>query len=112
MPVFDEYKIAGINRESGLFICKGCGGIIPLSKGEHFPPCRTCASKGKAVTWMEVAVAGEAGKTYEVGENSPVSGLFLCTGCKHQIIPIAKGDNFPPCHSCGKATKWQLIVSA
>jgi hypothetical protein len=112
MPVFDEYRISETNRESGVFICKGCGQIIPLSKGETFPPCRTCASKGKGVTWMEVAIAGVAGKTYEVGANSPVSGLFLCTDCNHQIIPIAKQDNFPPCKKSGKATKWQLIVSA
>lgn len=112
MPVFDEYKIRETNRESALFMCKGCGEIVPLSKGEQFPPCSTCARKGKTVTWLEVAVAGEAGKTFEVGANSPVSGLFICAHCMHQIIPISKGDNFPPCRRCGGATKWQIIVSA
>lgn len=59
-----------------------------------------------------MAVAGEARKTYEIGKDSPLSGLFICTNCKNQNIPLSKGDNFPPCSSCGKDTKWQLIVSA
>jgi DNA-directed RNA polymerase subunit RPC12/RpoP len=108
MPAFDKFKTGQINPESGLYLCTNCNEIIPLSKGERFPPCTDCGS----ATWMMVAVAGEAGKTYDIGKNSPQSGLFLCTNCKKQIIPISKGDNFPPCRLCEKQTKWQLIVSA
>lgn len=108
VPVFDKFITGKINPESGLYLCSGCNEIIPLSKGETFPPCATCGS----ATWMMVAVAGEAGKKYGTGEDSPESGLFLCTNCKNQIIPIAKGDNFPPCASCKTGPEWQLIVSA
>jgi len=108
MPVFDKFGTGKVSPESGLYLCTGCGEIIPLSKNERFPPCTDCGS----ATWMMVAVAGEAGKTYEVGGNSPSSGLFLCTNCKNEIIPLAKDDNFPPHRACGGATKWQLIVSA
>ena len=108
MPVFDKFKTGGKSPESGLYLCAGCGEIIPLSKGERFPPCADCGS----ATWMMVAVAGEAGKTYGIGNDGPLSGLFICTNCKNQIIPVSKDDNFPPCRSCGKETKWQLIVAA
>ena len=57
LPVFDEYGTGGNNPESALYYCKGCGEIIPLSKNEIFPPCTDCGS----ATWMNVAVAGEAG---------------------------------------------------
>jgi len=106
MPIFDKFKPGKQCEETGLYLCEGCGEIIALSKGERFPPCR-CGS----VNWILVAVAGEAGKKYKVGIDSPESGLFICTNCKSQIIPISKGDNFPPCSKCGKKTEWQLIVS-
>ena len=108
VAVFDEFSTGNNNPESGLYLCKGCGEIIPLSKDETFPPCTDCGS----ATWMMVAVAGEAGAKYKTGKDSPESGLFLCTNCKHQIIPIAKDDNFPPCASCSTGPEWQLIVSA
>lgn len=108
MSVFDKFGTGKVSPESGLYLCTGCGEIIPLSKNERFPPCADCGS----ATWMMVAIAGEAGKTCGIGGNSPSSGLFMCTNCKNQIIPLAEGDNFPPCHSCSIATKWQLIVSA
>lgn len=108
MPVFDKFKTGKTSPESALYLCDGCGEVIPLSKGERFPPCVTCGS----ANWMLVAVAGEAGKKYRTGTDSPESGLFLCTNCKNQIIPIAKGDNFPPCASCRTGPYWQLIVSA
>ena len=108
MPVFDEFGTGEINPESGLYLCDGCGEIIPLSKDERFPPCVTCGS----ATWMMVAVAGEAGRKYRTGTDSPESGLFLCTACKKQIIPISKGDNFPPCASCHAGPEWQIIVYA
>lgn len=108
MPVFDKFNTGQKNPESGLYYCTGCGEIIPLSKGERFPPCTDCGS----ATWMMVAVAGEAGKTYGIGKNCEQSGLYLCTNCKNEIIPLAKDDNFPPHRPCGGATKWQLIVWA
>ena len=108
MPVFDKSKTGSESSESALYICIGCGEVIPLSKGERFPPCTECGS----ATWMIVATAGEAGKTYGIGGDSPESGLFLCRGCNNQIIPLSKEDNFPPCRACGSNTKWQLIVSA
>lgn len=108
MPVFDKFGTGENNPESGLYLCIGCDEIIPLSKGEKFPPCAHCG----AATWMMVAVAGKAGKTYGIGGDSPLSGLFICTNCKNQIIPLSKGDNFPPCRACGNKTKWQLIISA
>ena len=108
MPVFDEYGIGLNNPESALYICKGCGEIIPLAKGDNFPPCACGNTK-----WMNIAVAGEAGQKYGIGGNSPESGLFLCTNCMKQIIPLAKEDNFPPCASCRAAgIKWQMIVRA
>lgn len=108
LPVFDEYGTGEKNKESALYYCKGCGEIIPLSKDETFPPC-----SGGSATWMSVAIAGEAGQKYGIGGNSPESGLFLCTNCMKQIIPIAKGDNFPPCATCQAAgSKWQMIVHA
>ena len=106
MAVFDKYTTGSTNPESGLYMCTGCKEIIPLSKGERFPPCTDCGS----ATWMMVAVAGEAGKKYKTGTNSPESGLFICTKCNNQIIPISKDDNFPPCACTG--TEWQLIVAA
>ncbi len=109
LPVFDEYGTGQVNPESALYYCKGCGEIIPLSKGERFPPCADCGD----ATWMAVAIAGEAGKEYGIGGDSPESGLFLCTNCMKQIIPLAKGDNFPPCASCRAAgIKWRMIVHA
>jgi len=42
MPVFSRFRTGDVNPESGLFICTGCGEIIPLSKGERFPPCASC----------------------------------------------------------------------
>jgi len=108
MPVFSRFKTGDTNPESGLFLCTGCGEIIPLSKGERFPPCVDCGS----TTWMMVALAGEAGRRFKTGTKSPVSGLFICTNCWSQIIPIARDDVFPPCASCRRGTDWQLIVSA
>ena len=113
VAVFDTYTTGSTNPESGLYDCDGCDEIIPLSKGETFPPCATCGS----ATWRMVAVAGKAGDKYGIGGDSPVSGLFLCTNCKKQIIPIAKEDNFPPCATCTAAgqaagTRWQTIVHA
>ena len=108
MTVFDKFTTGQTNPESGLYICTGCDEIIPLSKDERFPPCVRCGS----ATWMMVAVAGKAGEKYKTSVNSPLSGLFLCTNCKKQIIPIAKEDNFPLCPSCKTAVNWQLIVSA
>jgi len=108
MPVFDKFGTGSVNPESGLYLCDGCGEIIPLSKDKRFPPCETCG----AATWMMVAVAGEADRKYRTGTDSPESGLFICTACKKQIIPIAKGDNFPPCASCRRGPEWQIIVYA
>ncbi|MDH5770824.1 MAG: hypothetical protein OEZ25_06025 [Candidatus Bathyarchaeota archaeon] len=107
MAVFDKFTTGQTNPESGLYLCTGCDEIISLSKDERFPPCA-----GESATWMMVAVAGKAGEKYRTGVNSPLSGLFVCTNCKNQIIPIAKDDNFPPCPSCKAAVNWQLIVSA
>ena len=109
LAVFDEYGTGENNPESALYYCKGCGEIIPLSKNETFPPCTNCGD----ATWMNVAVAGEAGQTYGIGGDSPESGLFLCIKCMKQIIPLAKGDNFPPCASChASGIVWQMIVHA
>ena len=108
MPVFDKFKTGGKSPESAVYICTGCGEVIPLSKSERFPPCTECGSGN----WMNVASTGEAGKTYTIGKDSEESGLFLCRGCDNQVIPIAKGDNFPPCRACGSGTKWQLVLSA
>ena len=108
MPVFNKFKTSEINPESGLFLCSGCNEVIPLSKEEKFPPCADCGS----ATWTMVAVAGEAGKRYRTGTKSPASGLFICTNCWSQVIPIAKGNSFPPCASCKTGSDWQLIVSA
>jgi len=123
MPVFDKFKTGEKNPESGLYYCTGCGEIIPLSKDEKFPPCTDCGSAtwmmvavageaGQTATWMMVAVAGEAGQTYGIGKECEQSGLYLCKGCMNQIIPLSKGEKFPPCRSCGTNTKWQLIVHA
>jgi len=108
MPVFSRFRTGDVNPESGLFLCIDCGEIIPLSRDERFPPCSDCGS----TTWMMVAQAGEAGSRYHTGARSPVSGLFICTRCWSQIIPIARDDVFPPCASCKGGTDWQLIVSA
>lgn len=108
MAVFDTYRTGENNPESGLYDCDGCDEIIPLSAGERFPPCASCGE----TTWRMVAVAGKAGQKYGTGKNSPESGLFLCTACKKQIIPISKDDNFPPCATCKAGTEWQVIVHA
>lgn len=62
VAVFDEFSTGDNNPESGLYLCKGCGEIIPLSKDETFPPCTDCGS----ATWMMVAIAGEAGRSTEL----------------------------------------------
>jgi hypothetical protein len=108
VPVFDTFTTGSNNPESGVFKCDGCNEIIPLTKDETFPPCAHCGS----ANWRMVAVAGKAGAKYQTGTNSPESGLFLCTNCNGQIIPIAKEDNFPPCASCNTGPKWQLIIKA
>lgn len=81
--------------------------VFYLTKGKMEPAVTT----GEPTTWKMVAVGG-AGNKYMTGTTSPESGLFLCTNCKNQIIPIAKGDTFPPCASCKAGPEWQLIVSA
>ena len=108
MYVFDKFSTSSDNPTSGLFICEGCGEIIPLTKEEKFPPCTECGD----ADWIMIAKAGEAGEKYPTGKNSPKSGLFLCTNCKKQVIPIAKGNNFPPCALCRTGPKWQLVVSS
>jgi len=106
MPVFDKFKPGKVAQETGVYLCEGCGEIIALAKGERLPPCR-CGSP----TWILVAIAGEAGKKYKSGMESPESGLFICTNCKNEIIPIAKGDTLPPCKKCG-GNEWQIILRA
>ncbi len=108
MPLFDRFPTGETNRESGLYLCPKCGEIIPLSAGEKFPPCAKCGS----TEWVLVALAGKAGMKYRTGTRSPESGLFICTKCLGQVIPIAKGNVLPPCASCRSGTDWQLIVSA
>lgn len=58
MPVCDRYETGEINRESGDFECLSCKGkgmreVIPLAKGERFPPC--AKEGGIAVTWHMIA---------------------------------------------------------
>jgi len=106
MPVFDKFKPGMVAQETGIYLCENCGEIVAVAKGERLPPCH-CG----APTWILVGIAGEAGKTYKTGQESGESGLFICTKCKKEIIPIAKGNVMPPCNNCG-GTDWQVILSA
>ncbi|MDD2781925.1 hypothetical protein [Sulfuricurvum sp.] len=53
-------------------------------------------------------------KTYSPADEVPVSGIYICTGCKREITSN-KGDKFPPQnhhqHPTGNGSiKWKLIV--
>ena len=107
MPVFDKFKPGQKCPESALYYCMGCGEVIPLAKENTFPPCG-CGNP----QWLSVAIAGEAGEIYGIGKDCPQSGLYICRDCFNQVIPLAKGDNFPPCRTSGDKTAWQIIVPA
>ncbi len=108
MPVYDQFKTGATNTESAIYYCTKCGNIIPLTKGERFPPCH-----GGAATWVNVGVAGKAEReTLGISKECPQSGLYLCTGCLKQVIPLAKGNRTPPCGKCRKNTAWKLVVEA
>lgn len=105
MSLFEKFKPGVKAPETGIYMCENCGELIALAQGERLPPCR-CG----APTWILVLLAGKAGEVYEIGTESPVSGLFICMNCKKEIIPLAKGEKFPPCRTCGEKTKWRVIV--
>ena len=108
MPVSDVFKTGNTNPESAIYYCKECGNIIPLSKGERFPPCH-----GGAGIWVNVGVAGVAEKEkIGISKPAPKSGLYLCTGCHAQVIPLSKGNRTPPCGKCRKNTAWRLVIHA
>lgn len=60
MSIGDTFKTCQKCETSGVYkneTCPKCGAgaqEIPLSKGEHFPPCRKCRS---AITWRLIRKA-------------------------------------------------------
>jgi hypothetical protein len=46
------------------------------------------------------------------GETCQESGVYQCTSCNKQTIPLSKGERFPPCASERKAVNWRLIQKA
>ncbi len=50
----------------------------------------------------------QIGDKFETGETNPVSGVFRASCCSNEI-PLSKGERFPPCGRCKKATTWTLI---
>jgi len=65
------------------------------------------------------------GDTFSIGEVCQESGVYKIVGCACMIdgkceiseeqytIPLAKGNKFPPCRSCGGCNmKWELIQKA
>ena len=57
-------------------------------------------------------------KSYKSGEKVPESGLYKfngslsstsCTPTKYEkIVPLSKGERFPPISSCNSGAKWKL----
>jgi len=44
------------------------------------------------------------------GEKCPQSGNWQCTSHPSQVIPLAKGNTFPPCpNGGGHGATWRLI---
>lgn len=52
------------------------------------------------------------GTTFRTGEKNPVSGNFVCVRCENagrqNMIPLSKGETFPPCSKCNAAATWRL----
>lgn len=46
------------------------------------------------------------------GQKCEESGVYQCSSCKQQTIPLSKGETFPPCATERKAVNWVLIRRA
>jgi hypothetical protein len=56
-------------------------------------------------------------KTYRPGEICPTSGLYKLlhnNDVSHEqaVIPLTKGDKFPPCRNCTQTIEWVLLEEA
>lgn len=58
-------------------------------------------------------------KNYRPGEICPTSGLYRLVHHHEQhvsdeqsLIPLTKGEKFPPCRNCTESIEWELVSEA
>ena len=51
-------------------------------------------------------------KRYRTGHKCPRSGLYRSI-CEHkELIPLSRGERFPPCSEGDHAVRWRLVTPA
>jgi hypothetical protein len=50
---------------------------------------------------------------FRTGERAPMSGVYRLIGHDEvergeRLIPLSKGDRFPPCRGCHEKAEWKL----
>jgi len=65
--------------------------------------------KGEHVT---ISSLPPVGTTYKTGDTCQVSGVYACVDCQNagraSVIPLSKGERFPPCAKTRTAVSWRL----